>query len=203
MAPPRSNGSRSNSAVGVEHHRDRQRLQQEADELARALASAQPRAQRHRVGALGRLQDRVQRPGPIRPPASSGSGPLDRLEQPGLEHRQRRLGRGDGDVAGIGPEGRHRRQHRSPRQPARAADHEHRPGPVLGALGGLARHGRQAARPGRARARAPAGASPISATSHRAAEQPPRATATPTLAAPKLTVTVARTAAPGPRRWRR
>ena len=54
-----------------------------------------------------------------------GQRPLDRLEQPRLDHRQRRLGRGDRDVARVGAERGERGQHRRAGQPARAADDEH------------------------------------------------------------------------------
>jgi hypothetical protein len=65
---------------------------------------------------------------------------LDRFEQTGLEHREGRLGRRHGDVAGIGAERGQRRQHRRAGQPLRAADDEYRPGAVLRALRGLGRN---------------------------------------------------------------
>ena len=52
-----------------------------------------------------------------RPVVVLGQRPLDRLEQPRLEHRQRRSGRRDGDVARVGAERRSTARHAAPVRP--------------------------------------------------------------------------------------
>ena len=47
--------------VGVEHDRQLEPLEQEAHEVARPVAAAEPGADRDRVGPLGRLEHRVGR----------------------------------------------------------------------------------------------------------------------------------------------
>ena len=91
----------------------RARSSSRRDELPR-VAAAEPRPDRERAR-------------PLRTPSNAVlQRPLDRLEQPRLEHRQRLSRRGDGDVAGVGAERGHGGEARGAGQPARAADDEHR-----------------------------------------------------------------------------
>ena len=70
-------------------------------------------------------------------------GPLDRLDQASLDHRERLGGRADGDVAGVRPEGCGRRQADRTGHPGRAADDEDGAGRVLRVVGLLPGHERQ------------------------------------------------------------
>ena len=88
------------------------------------VAAAEPRAERDRARLLRELEHDVG--GAVGDDAAVvGQRPLHGLEQALLEHRQRRLGRGDGDVAGVGAHRRQRGERRRAGEPARAADDEH------------------------------------------------------------------------------
>ena len=95
-----------------------------------ATASARSAADDHGVGGA-----RQQAAGRV-----LGQRPLDRLEQPRLDHGQRRLRSGDRDVAGVGAERRERGEHRRAGEPARAAHDEHAARAVLRAGARLPRH---------------------------------------------------------------
>jgi hypothetical protein len=130
------------------------------------------------VRALGRLEHRVR--GARQQPAGGvlRQRPLDRLEQPRLDRGQRRLGRRDGDVPGVGPT--------TSTEPARYFV-------LVRSLRGTA----SSAVAGTSACSCSECTSPIGATCTEPAWKRPGATASPTFAAPNVTVAVARIAAPG------
>ncbi len=127
--------------VGVEHHGSPELLEEHPHEVARPVAAAETRPEHDRVRAFRSLEHRVG--GAWKQPAGRvlGERPLDGFEYPRLDRRKCRLGRGNGDVPGIGTERGEGRQGRRPGLPGRAADDEHRAGTVFVALGGLAGDG--------------------------------------------------------------
>jgi hypothetical protein len=92
--------------------------QQPSNELALLLAPPQARPQRQRTCAPGRVQGLRERA-------------LDGLQHERLEHRQRFLRRGHGDVAGVRAKRGARGEGYSARHPRSAAHHEHRARRVL------------------------------------------------------------------------
>ncbi len=126
--------------VRVEDDRQLELLEQDPHQLDRPVAAAEPRPERDRVRALGRLEHGVG--GARQQPAGGvlGQRPLHHLEQRRLENRQRRLRRRERDVARVGAEGGEGRQHRRAGEPARAADHQHGARAVLRRLVALAGH---------------------------------------------------------------
>ena len=101
---------------------------------------SEARADRHCVDPLRRLNDRVCGAGQQPAQRVLRQGPLHRLEEAGLEDRQRRLRHAYHDVTRVGAEGRERGEHRCAGQARRPADDEHRARAVLRALAPLARH---------------------------------------------------------------
>ena len=194
--PPRSNGSSDQSAsasstIGTRTSSRRIRTRSRVPSLRprpgpRTTAFARSAASSTDSADLGRS----------RPAVSSGKRPLDRLEHARFDRRERRLGRGHGDVPRVGPKGGQRRERRGAGLPGRAADDEDGAGAVLVRIGALARNVVERGRgdeprlvAGRLRR--------SEATTAAPAWKRPSATASPIFAAPKVTVTSARTAAPG------
>ena len=124
--------------VGVEHDRHVEPLEQDAHEVDGPVAPPEAGPERDGGRALGRLDDRVRRARQQPSGRVLRQRPLDGLEEARLQHRQRRLGRRDGDVARVRAERREGCQHRRAGQPARTADDEHRTGAVLRRRGLLA-----------------------------------------------------------------
>ena len=121
--------------------------------------------------------------------------PLDGLQQPGLDDRQRALGHGDGDVPRVGAQCRARGEAHRAREPGRAADDEHRARAYLLSSGRLRGTSARISRL-TSRGSVCAGSSPMSATTTSPAWNSPGATARPTLGPWKVTVSSAWTAGP-------
>ena len=113
--------------VGVHHGRHVRLREQPPNELALVLAAPEPRPQRQRPRPPGRVQCLLERA-------------LDRLQHQRLEHRQRVLRRGHGDVAGVGAKRGARGECCSARHSRSTAHHEHRSRRVLVLARALARH---------------------------------------------------------------
>ncbi len=190
----RSTGSRLEERVGVDDGRK--------VELARA-AAARARLAAHRRGrgrararARAReLGDRSARASSRRRPPSKPASPA---RAPGaLDDRQRRLGHGERDVAGVGAEAPPRGEARRAGQ-SRARRRRRAPSPAVyfvsaRARGAGPRRGSPASTSG---ARSRRGSSPMSATTTSPAWKRPGATSRPTFRPWNVTVRSASTAAP-------
>ena len=140
VTPARSNGSSDQSASASSTTGTRSCSSRTLTRSRVPSLRPRPGPEHDRVRALGGLEHRVGR---ARKQPAGGvlrERPLDGFEHPRLDRRERRLGRGDGDVARVGAERGEGRESRRPRLSGRAADDEHRAGAVLVALRGLARH---------------------------------------------------------------
>ena len=104
--------------IRIEHDGNLEPLEQDPHELDRPVGAAEAGTDRDGVRLLGSFEHQVG--GTREQPAARvlRQRPLHDLEQRRLEHRQRRLRRGNGDIARVRAERSERGEDRRARQPA-------------------------------------------------------------------------------------